>query len=58
MIVSLPKLGKFSAILSSNMFSAAHIFFLNSHNANVSVPDVVSKSILNCPHFLNSFCSA
>ena len=42
MTVSLPRLGKFSAILSSDMFSAPH-FFLNSHNANVSVPDVVSK---------------
>ena len=59
MSVSFPSFGKFSAIISSNMFSAPFLSlfsFWDSYNANVSMLDVVSE-VSNSPHFFLFFFS-
>ena len=47
MSVSFYRLGKFSAVISSNMFSAPFPFFLplGRLNVNVSILDVVSEAL-------------
>ena len=49
MSVSYPRLGKFSAIMSSNKFSPflSVFFFLNPYNVNVSMLVVSEVCVLN-----------
>lgn len=60
MSVSFLRLGKFLAIMPSNMFSAPFLSlasFWGPYKVNVSILDVNSRSLLTCPHFFSSLFS-
>ena len=54
--VSFPRLRKFSAIISSNIFSAPSLFsFWDPYKTNISALYVVPGSLKFCPHFFSFF---
>lgn len=53
--VSFPIKGKFSAIISTNIFSGPFFLFLQNHWMQLLVHLTFSQKSLSCPHFFSPF---